>query len=403
MPDTTNYVVPYTELTIGQQLISVGHGPGVLTAFNAEHNWLIVQHDGYRRPDVYAAGMAGILQLPDGRWLNGPPNKRQASRTPVATTVPTYTADAPLPITALGAWPLMRLADAPAEQTLRQLVKSMPAEPLLLPQGPAPDCVHNPQWRWLRGDKFLLCDWFYENRQSVAVRTRQVTDEAGQTSMHFMNMLPYCKEGAQIVCTVEHISCAPDGTEAVARLSWRGEAAFSAYLTCFYEHAPYLHVGARYEFLLSGLVLNIKPSTQQSISVDKPDWLDAVNAKLPTPIALDAQGKWNLDVSELMYWMPMEPNSPLMEFRAQVLWSKPIEIDPLVQPIFGTRVYVLNAYVQNDSNSDEKMRIELKCPEKILPGGRVPKDGDWISGHLWLQAWLWMAEIVKPARKTPNA
>jgi hypothetical protein len=391
MPHTTDDVVPHTALTIGQQLISVGHGPGVLREIDALHNYLIVQHDGFRHPTTYSAVMAGGLQLPDGRWVNGPPNKRQARRRPIPTDTPTYTADAPLPATAMGAWPLLRLADAPAEQTLRQLVGAMTVAPLLLPQGPAPNCVHNPQWRWLRGDKFLLCEWLYESRLSVAVRTRQTTDAAGQSTMHFMSLQPYCKEGAQIVCEVRGITVAANGTEALAQLSWRGNAAFTAYLTCFYEHAPYLHVGAQYEFLLSGLVLNIKPSTQQSISVDKPDWLDVVNAKLPTPIALDAQGKWNLDVSELRYWMSLESKSPLMEFRAQVLWSKAFDFDPQVQAVYGARGYVMHAFVLNDSNSDEKMRIELKCPEKILPAGWVPQDGDWISGHLWLQAWLWRA------------
>lgn len=383
MSSLTDKYVAHTDLAVGQVLIQATNGPGVLVELNVQENWLIVQHDGDRHASTYTLSMQGNLRLPDGRWVDGPPSQRQIKRMPPLPTKPTYVSTKSLPIEANGAFPLMKLADAPAEDTLRKIVQAMPVEPLVLRPGPPGDCWHNPQWDLPRSDKFLLCDWQYDSRLSVAVRARQVTDDAGQTTMHFMTMLPYCKEGDQVFCEVDHIAIEPDGSQAVATLRWGDDTLFCVYLTCFYEHAAYLQAGSHYEVLVSGVVLDIHPSSQQSVTMPKPDWLDAVNAKIPTPLPLDAQGQLVLDVSQLRYLVPSQSDSPLAQFRGEVIWTKAFEFDMQVQPIYGVRGYKIEVYASTDS-SNKKLRIQLLCPEKVFKDGWLPLEGDWIGGHAWL-------------------
>jgi hypothetical protein len=387
MPLSSDTFVAHTDLAMGQVLIQATYGPGVLVGFDAQENWLQVLHDGDRHATTYQLGDQGNLRLPDGRWVDGPPSQQQRKRMRPPPTKPTYVSANPLPIEAHGAFPLMKLADAPAQDTLRSIVQTMPVQPHVLREGPPGKCWHNPQWDRQRSDKFFLCNWQYGSRLSVAVRVRQVTDAAGQTAMHFMTMLPCCQDGDQVFCELDHIAIAPDGSEAIATLRWGDDMLFCVYLTYFYEHAPYLQAGIRYEVLVSGVVLDIHPSTQQSVTMEKPDWLDDVNAKIPTPLPLDAQGQFTLDVSQLRYLVPSQTDSPLAQFSGEVIWTQAFEFDPQVQPIYGTRGYQIEVYAATDS-SDKKLRIQLLCPEKVLNGGWLPVEGDWIGGHAWLQGRL---------------
>ena len=416
MTQTDPTTVAAADLSLGTVLIHAFHGPGVLVGLDAERDRLSVLLRGDTVPKEYALSVQSIFKLEDGRWVGKAPltGMGSADAAPAAATY--LSAPPALPATAHGVWPLIQLGGLAGDADIQQLIAQFPNKTMPTGRQPPLGCWFNPQWQFDMQDRYLLCDWSSDVGQTVALRMQLATDAQGQRSFGVLAMQPLRHGGYQVTCELGHIAVTDGATEGVAKLLW-GEALFYAHLCCFDEHAPYVHAGGRYDWLLSGIAMSIAPADTRLVSMEKPIRWDEVNAKLDTPMQLDGQGQFNLDVSQLRFLMPSEDNSPLAQFRGQVMQVTPCTFAPLVQAVYGTTGYMLELAVLTDLQTDRHMRVRVVCPASGLPEDWQPKEGDWVTGDVWLQAWLWMAEMVqpvvvkkpaavkpkKPARKVPKA
>jgi hypothetical protein len=386
-------VVPAADIPLGTPVVHASNGAGVLLSFNAELRQVEVQHPMQDEPVVYALTVKGILRLQDGRWIESAPKSDFTFHWADAAH-PTYELASELPEQARGMWPLMILAGEHCKSVIEQLIADTPTKPLAA-GGRAPlGCWYNPQWTLSTADRYLMTDLNSGIELTVATRCALGTNVQGQPSLSVLALQPLRQMGCQMTCELQKIAVQADTSEGVAQLRWGNEFVMYAHMSCLDEHAPYVHAGGHYDWLLSGVALHIELADTRSIKVHQPEWLDAVNAKLSEPMQLDEGGDLHVLTDELRYLLPSEEFSPQHQFRGEVLQVTPCSFEPLVHSVYGTSGYVLELAVLKDADTDWFMRIRLVCPAKTLTDKLQPEVGQVVTGQLWLQAWLAMAQLL---------
>lgn len=391
-------IVPAAQIALGDTVIHSSYGAGVLMGFDADLHQMTVQHPGQDEPTVYALQAEGILRLRDGRWVEAAP-KSDFTHHWAGDAHPTYEVNNHLHDQARGVWPLFELAGEHSQRVIYKLIADMPKQPLAV-GGRAPlGCWYNPQWPFNRAERYLLTDHHSGIDLTVALRATLVADASRQNSLSVLGMQPLRHIGCQMTCELQKIALQPDGSEGVAQLRWGDGHEFYAHLCCLDEHAPYVHAGGHYDWLLSGVALHIALADTQGFQLHKPDWLDAVNAMLSEPMQLDEAGNLHVSTQELRYLMPSQAFSPQHAFRGQVTNAEPCSFEPLVQGVYGNSGYVLDVAVLKDADTGPIMRVRVVCPAKTLAPGFTPEVGQVVTGQLWLQAWLAMAQLPAPVPK----
>jgi hypothetical protein len=391
-------VVPAADIPLGAPIIHASNGLGVLLAFNSELRQVAVKHKKSDEPTVYALSSRGILRLSDGSWIESAPKSDFTFHWADAAH-PTYDMAADLPEQARGMWPLVQLAGEAFKRVIEQLAADTPTRPLAV-GGRAPlGCWYNPQWSFDTTDRYLMTDLHSGIELTVAMRAALLTNAQGQRSLSVLGMQPMRQMGFQVTCQLEKIAVKPEGSDGVAQLRWGDDQMFYAHMCCLDEHAPYVHAGGHYDWLLSGVALSIKLADTSGYKVNKPAWLDAVNAKLAEPMQLDDEGNLCMTNDELRYLLPSEDFSPQHEFRGEVMKVTPCSFEHLVHGVYGVSGFVLEIAVLKDIGTDQQMRVRLVCPAKTIEIGLQPQVGQVVTGQLWLQAWLWMAQLPAQAPK----
>jgi hypothetical protein len=88
MSNLSNDVVPAADLPLGQAVVHMKYGPGVLTAFDPALQRITVQHGGERGERVYALEVKGMFKLPDGRCVDSVLPVQPGHTAPVACPNP---------------------------------------------------------------------------------------------------------------------------------------------------------------------------------------------------------------------------------------------------------------------------------------------------------------------------
>lgn len=389
-------VVLAADIPLGDPIVHARNGLGVLVAFDAELNQITVKHPKLDSPTVYALSVKGILRLLDGRWVELAPHNGSFALHWADAAHPTYALVADLPAQARGVWPLAQLAGEQSQSVIEQLVADMPTRPLTVAAQAPLGCWYNPQWCIDTTERYLLTDYHGGMELTVALRVALIANAQGQSTLSVMGMQPLRQIGCQMTCELQQIAITEDAAEGVAQLHWSDAHVFYAHLCCLDEHAPYVHAGGRYDWLLSGVALSVRPADMGGIKLNKPTWLDAVNAMLAEPLRLDDEGELTVTTDELRYLLPSEDFSPQHEFRGEIMQVAPCSFEPLVHAVYGANGWVLEMAVLPHPGSEQPMRIRMVCPAKTLALDFQPEVGQVLTGQVWLQAWLWGAAMLQP-------
>lgn len=198
--------------------------------------------------------------------------------------------------------------------------------------------------------------------------------ETTQERNVLMNGYPYAPGGVRNRLKVERIHGSEVNGEALIEASFEDAVDITFFDPLYFREGHRYAEGQTYDFELSAIAYRIRRAEPQVFTVDRPELaaiLGAPGDESRGPVAIHTEGAAIL--------LPIEQGEPDdYQFQAPIEAVSSFKIE-------GTRIYRARATLLR---LDAPFVVDLYAAEHVLPSGYEPREGDDVTGVLWLQGHL---------------
>lgn len=193
----------------------------------------------------------------------------------------------------------------------------------------------------------------------------------------FVAGYPFFGDGAEYLATVDELRPHPNRAEARIDLALESGASLFAFDAMFWRHRGIYREGEHYRFMVSGLAYSMGPTESQDVVITDPEKIRAFRPDDPGNLE-----PVRIITSQMAALMPAS-SGPADDagYHGEVVRVVPRAVRALDMDFWRVDTVVMRA-------DDEDFVLPIYVAERYFTNDWRPRVGEYITGAVWVQAYL---------------